>query len=172
MDYERIRNKKLSRLCLNFQDQAQATALDDRSIWVQAEAHPWIDSHPWIDNGIPQDLDHAVFSVQSDIREEFARVTATHNPIEAQTHADAARAFRRLLDKQAQRDMDFLLKHGDEQQQRMMLQALNRFYETHNDDVYSPYYDTHAVGSVRCLAHNTETFLLQGYQAVYGTRNF
>jgi|TARA_R110002126_G_scaffold13118_1_gene55834 hypothetical protein len=172
MDYERIRNKKLSRLCLNFKEQAQDRSLDAPSIWVQAETHPWIDSHPWADNGIPTDLDNAVFNVQSDIREEFARVTATYDPAEAQIYADAALAFRQLFVKQAQVDMDFLLKRGDEQQQRAMLHALNRFYETHSDDVYAAYYDTRAIGLVSCMARNTEVFLEQGYQAVYGTRNF
>jgi hypothetical protein len=172
MDFERIQNKKLSRLCLNFKQQAQIGSLESKEIWAQAELHPWIDSHPWIERGIPQDLTGAIFSVQSDIREEFARVAATYNPEEAKLYAEQALYFRQLLDKQSQRDMDFLLKHGEQSQQRSMLQALNLFYETHADDVNSPYYDTRAIGSTCCMARNIEVFLEQGYQAVYGTRNF
>jgi|GEM_PF-2705586 len=172
MNYERIQNKKLARLCLNFSQQAQQHSLDTREIWTQAERHPWIDSHPWIERGIPQGLDGAIFNVQADIREEFARVTASYSPEDAKPHAAAALYYRQLLDKQAQRDMDFLLKHGDETQQRSILKALNLFYEAHADDVRSPYYDTRAVGSACCMARNIEIFLEQGYQAVYGTRNF
>ena len=172
MDYERIQNKKLARLCRVFKEQALPRHLDGPAIWLQTETHPWINSHPWADNGVPQDLDNAVFSVQSDLREEFARVTATYNPAEANIYADSVRSFRKLLDKQAQMDMDFLLKHGDEQQQRQMLHALNKFYENQLDDLKAPYYDTRAVQTACFMARNIETFLEQGYQAVYGTRNF
>lgn len=163
---------KYTRLCLAFKEQSECKSVEPDDIWQQSEEYPWINSHPWSERGVPKDFSKSEFSVQRDMREEFARVAATYDRQAAQQHNQMAEQYGRLLDKQAQMDMDYLLKQGSEQEQRRILRALNLFYEKNIDDPTSPYYDTRALGTVFYMSRTIELYLERGYQAVYGPRNF
>lgn len=168
---ERKKNRFTS-LCLAFKEQSECKSLDNDDIWAQSEAFPWINSHPWSERGIPRNFDKVEFSVQRDMREEFACVAKTYSPDLAAANDEAAVEYGLLLDKQAQMDMDYLLKQGTEEEQRRVLRALNLFYEEHNGAPTSPYRGTRALGTIYFMARNIELYLERGYQAVYGTRNF
>tara|TARA_R110002124_G_scaffold287365_1_gene474244 strand:- start:176007 stop:176549 length:543 start_codon:yes stop_codon:yes gene_type:complete len=165
-------NKNIySRLCLKFKEQVLKADPESRDVWISSEATPWINSHPWSVRGIPEDFSEAVFSVQRDLCAEFAKVTDSYDPERANVYYQAADTFKALHNKQFMQDMDFLLKKGQTEDQMRILKAASLFIEEHDGDKHSPYNQTSILADMRCLGYNIETFLTQGYQAIYGTRH-
>lgn len=161
-----------ARLCRTFNDQAGPISLSIEDVWHEVEQCPWINSHPWSYRGVPSGLNDAVFNVKQDIRREYVRLLEGYDKDNADLHSIAATKMMRLLQKQSQEDLDYLLLECSQEQQMKMLHELNLFYETNVDDPDAPYYGTGAVITAFCMAQTIETYLTRGYQSVYGPRNF
>lgn len=162
---------KFSNLCKLFNAQVDILQSKNFGIWAATSSTPWVDSYPWKDNGLPENLQDSVFNVQRDINDGYANIVETYDEDAAEETRVKGKKLSKILARQAQHDLDYLLLDCGELEQRKMLAALNMFYEVAAQDPKSKYHDTSVLNSVFFMAQSIELYLEHGYQAVYGPKH-